>query len=114
MYSINRQVAVIKPRTPYIDWVNSLPGMDKPFDSESLQKDCTAILLPALDNEEESLKYIKTIFNKLFEIELDSWYSDKKLWPKKRTFTLFTEWFDIEIHSEVIDFLENDIEKEEY
>ena len=114
MYSINRQVAIIKPKKPYIDWINSLPGMDVPFDSESLKKDCTAILLPHLDNDEESLKYLKTIYTEIFDIELDSWYSDKRFWPKKRNFALFIEWFDVEFHSEVLDPLENDIEKEEY
>ena len=114
MYSINRQVAILKPKKPYIDWINSLPEMDEHFDPESLKKDCTAILMPELDNEEESLKYFKNIYKDIFEIELDSWYSDKKFWPKKRNFILFMQWFNIEFHSEVLDLLDMDIEKEEY
>ena len=114
MYSINRQVAIIKPKKPYIDWINSLPGMDEQFDTESLEKDCTAILLPQLDNDEESLNYFKAIYKDIFEIELDSWHSDEKLWPKKRNFLLFMEWFKIEFHSEVLDLLDTDIEKEDY
>jgi len=37
--------------------------MDEPFASKSLKKDCTAILLSHLDNDEESLKHLKTIYN---------------------------------------------------
>ena len=44
MYSINRQVAVIKPKEPYVDWINSLPGIDEPCDIEGLNNDCTALL----------------------------------------------------------------------
>jgi hypothetical protein len=41
-----------------------------------LSDDCTAILLPQFDHEEQSLNCIKKIYKKLFEIELDSWNTD--------------------------------------
>jgi hypothetical protein len=114
MHSINRQIAVIKPKKPCIDWINSLPESDEPYDDESLQKDCTVFLLPHLDDDEESLKYIESIYSKIFKIELDSWYTDPAFWPKNRTFSLFMKWFEIEFHSEVLDTLEARIVKKEY
>jgi hypothetical protein len=114
MHSINRQVAIIKPKAPYQNWINSLPGMDKPCDMEELGEDCTAILLPHFEGEEESLKYIKSILPKIFEIELDSWNTDRSTWPKKRNYALFQAWFKVELYSEVLDFTETDIEKEAY
>jgi hypothetical protein len=52
MYPINRQIAIIKPKKFYIDWINSLPEMEGNFDIGSLTNDCTAILLPDdLDND---------------------------------------------------------------
>lgn len=36
-------------------------------------------------------------------MELWAWHTDETYWPKKRNLALFREWFDIEIHSEVID-----------
>ena len=115
MYPINRQIAIIKPKKFYIDWINSLPEMEGNLDIGSLTKDCTAILLPDdLDTDEESIKYIKAIYKKLFEIELKGWCIDKNFWPKNRNFALFNEWFDLEFHSEIYDSLETDIEKEEY
>jgi hypothetical protein len=108
-------MVIIKPKKPFLDWINSLPGMNDPCDIENLKKDCTAILLPVdLDTDEESLNYIKKIHKKIFENELDGWCSDRKIWPKALNFALFTKWFDLEFHSEIFDSLETDIEKEEY
>ena len=104
MDSINRQIAIIKPKKPYVNWINSLPGMDEPSSIESLNNDCTALLLPHFDDDDESLKFIKRIYRKIFEIELDSWSTGENAWPKKRTYDLFREWFKIEFHSEVFDF----------
>ena len=114
MNSINRQVAIIKPKKPYADWINSLPGADELSSIESLSNDCTALLLPHFDNRDESLKFVKKIYKQIFEMELDSWSTDEKLWPKKRNYGLFHEWFKIEFHSEVFDFGEGTIEIDEY
>ena len=109
MNTINRQVAVIKPKKPYVDWINSLPGTDEPLSIESLNKDCTVLLLPNFDDDEESLKFIKNIYRSIFEIELDSWCTDENFWPKNRDYNIFDQWFTIEFHSEVFDFGEGKI-----
>jgi hypothetical protein len=115
MKSINRQVAVIKPKEPYVAWINSLPDMiDDPSSIESLNNDCTALLLPHFDDDEESIKFIKQIHNKIFEIELESWSTDKKTWPKNKNYILFCDWFKVEFHSEVFDFGEGAVEIDEY
>lgn len=104
MNSINRQVAIIKPKEPYVEWINSLPGNVEPFSIESLREDCTAYLLPNFDDDDESLKYLKKIYRKIFEIELASWSTDENSWPNSRDYNIFTKWFSIEFHSEVFDF----------
>jgi hypothetical protein len=114
MKLINRQVAIIKPKQPYVDWISSLPEKNIKYSIDSLGDDCTAILLPQFDHEEGSLSFIKKIYKQLFEIELDSWNTDLKTWPKNRTYKLFCEWFKIEIHTEIIDFGKGAILSEEY
>ena len=105
MESINRQVMVIKPKHPYVKWINSLPDMDDdPCIIDSMNDDCTAILLPHFDDRSASLKFLKKIYKQLFEIELEGWSTDENTWPKKRSFSLFCEWFQLEFHSEVLDF----------
>lgn len=114
MYSINRQVAIIKPKEPYVKWINSITDPEDPCDIDELNNDCTAYLIPHFDDDPESMGYIKKIYKKIFEIELESWSTDKSNWPKKRGFSLFENWFHVEFHSEVIDVLGTDIEKDEY
>ena len=114
MDSINRQVAIVKPKEPYIQWINSLPGTVDPVSIDELQNDCTAILIPHFDTDQESMNFLKKKFRSIFEYELFGWYTDEKGWPKKRSFKLFQEWFDIEFHSEVIDFGNGPIILEEY
>jgi len=29
MYTINRSIAIIKPRQPFVDWANQLPDADR-------------------------------------------------------------------------------------
>ncbi|BBO81577.1 hypothetical protein DSCO28_21430 [Desulfosarcina ovata subsp. sediminis] len=114
MDSINRQVAVIKPKDPYIKWINSLPGTTDPVSIDELQDDCTAILLPHFDTEQESMNFLKKNFRSIFENELFGWHTDEKDWPKKLSFRLFQEWFEIELHTEVIDFGKGSITIEKY
>jgi hypothetical protein len=110
MNSLNRQVAIVKPKEPYVTWINSLSGAEEQSSIESLNNDCTALLLPHFDDDNESLKFIERKFKQIFEMELDSWSTDRKTWPKKINYTLFRDWFKIELHSEVFDFGEGTIE----
>lgn len=103
MKSINRSVAVIKPKQPYVDWINQLPGTEEKLTVEDLQSDCTAILIPEFDRPEESRAFISAMAETLFEEELSGWCIDESLWPKKRTNRMFWKWFDVEVHSEVWD-----------
>ena len=114
MDSINRQVAVIKPKDPYVRWINSLPETDDPVSIENLQNDCTAILIPHFDTDQESMNFLKKNFRSIFEYELFEWHTDERDWPKKITFRLFQEWFEVEFHSEVIDFGKGPIAIEKY
>jgi hypothetical protein len=36
-------------------------------------------------------------------VELAAWCTDETYWPKKRTYQLFKKFFEIEIHSIVVD-----------
>ena len=108
---INRNIAIIKPRAPFLEWLESLPDWDLDITLEDLRSDCTVFLIPELDDE-DAIKYIEDMHKEIFEYELDSWHRDESLWPEKRTLKLFREWFDIELHSMVLDTLDEEIEKD--
>ncbi len=111
---INRAVAVIKPRQPYLDWASSLPGPADDITLDELRTDCTAILIPEFDNPAEAEAFIAAMADDLFEMELDSWDRDPRIWPEDRSYATFREWFDVEIHSIVLDASDDEILREEF
>ncbi|GGY25014.1 hypothetical protein [Paludibacterium paludis] len=109
MYFVDRSVAVIKPRAPFLEWLNAVPGNDTDLSLDSLRSDCTVILMPEFTDPEEGVSYIDDIYDQLFRMELASWYEDEALWPAERSLKTFWEWFDVEIHSTLIDSVEGDL-----
>jgi len=112
MAYINRSAAVIKPKQPFLEWLNALPDGDKALNLEDIQQDCTVLLLPEYGDNMQCLSYIKNHFKIIFENELDGFCIDSDYWPQKRDYKTFLRWFDIEIYSAIIDIVEKDIIKE--
>ena len=114
MFLINRSVAIIKPKQPFVDWANSVGNEKDQYSISDFSTDCSVILLPVVDSDEHAEAFIKDIFQDLFELELSSWMADDDTWPEKINYKMFLEWFDVEYHSMVFDSLKDDIEKEAY
>ncbi len=111
---INRTVAVIKPRRPFLDWLKGMPDWDLKLTLNQLrQEECTALLIPDFLYLDEAREFVEALHPVLFEMELEGWYLDKKLWPKGRNLKMFREWFDIELHSMAIDVVGGPIRREE-
>lgn len=109
MYFVDRSVAVIKPKEPFLTWLNSVPGNDMDLSLDSLRSDCTVILLPEFNDPEEGVAHIDEIYEQLFKMELASWYEEESLWPTDVSLKAFWEWFDVEIHSTLLDSVDEDI-----
>jgi hypothetical protein len=115
MYVINRTAAVVRPRQPLVDWINSQPdSVDEPVSLEEAREDPTVFLLPDFDLDQEAWSYVEELSRDIFEIELMAWYDDEATWPRRRDYQTFREWFDVEIHTTVIDPYEDEIEREEF
>lgn len=114
MLLIDRAVAIIKPKQPFLDWLNRMPDPPAELTLEELRIDCTVLLIPEYADTAEGQSFIKGIYDQIFAMELDSWYRDEALWPSHRDYATFLDWFDVEIHSEVIDALDGEINTEEY
>jgi len=106
--SINRNAIVVKPKRPLFDWVNSVyPGSPTEAEHEG-----TVYLVKEKDSNEAIQKWLKKNFDTIFQNELNDWHTDEKNWPQKRTYKQFTEWFDVEIHSMILDLEETPITKD--
>ena len=103
MEYVDRSLVVIKPRQAFFDWLKETPDWELDLTLETLRVDCTALLIPEFEEPEGAISYVDDIFEQIFEMELASWCADEKVWPQKRTLKMFWEWFDVELHSMVID-----------
>ena len=114
MFQIDRSVAIIKPKQPFVDWANSVGDEEEPYSISDFSTDCSVILLPVVDSDEQAEAFIKDMYQDLFELELLSWIVIDDMWPENITYKMFLEWFDVEFHSMVFDSLIDDIEKDPY
>lgn len=114
MFQLNRSVAIIKPKQPFVDWANSVVDEDEQYSISDFSIDCSVILLPVVNSDEEAEALIKDMFQDLFELELSSWIVIDEMWPENITYKMFMEWFSVEFHSMVFDSLKDDIEKDPY
>ncbi len=114
---INRAALILKYKAPAIKWVNaSDPYDDDPgITSDNIKDDQTVYLISEYDAESPDTvnKWLKLNYRSLFDTELENWYTDESLWPKKRTFALFQKWFDYECHSILVDTVEGPIVDDE-
>lgn len=113
MQSVNRAAVIVKPKEPFVDWLNSLPDDGREYTLEMISIENSTFLVPEYDIPEEALEYVRKNHDFIFEWELWGWATDEELWPQKRNWKMFKEWFDIEINSEVFDLVNGRIEKEE-
>ena len=113
MYTINRLIAIIKPKQPFVDWANQLPDAEFKSSLDDFKTDCLAILTPEYESDEEAIGYINEIYEDIFIEELYGWCTEESWWPQDRTNEMFWEWFEVELHSIVMDSSPELIEKEE-
>ena len=116
MSFINRSAIVVRYKQPYVDWANRLPDRapEEPvYNLESFKENGGIFLVPPFEVPEEMERYVQEMKPEIFEFELTAWSTDEDLWPLKRDAAAFDEWFDLEIREEVIDTIEEPIEREE-
>ncbi len=109
---INRGVIVVKPLQPYIDWANSCDDHPTKTTLEIAQRDCSAYLLPHWYDDDELEQLLRKHARFIFENELAGWTADESVWPRRRGYKTFREWFGIEHHSVVFELGDGVIEVE--
>jgi len=105
----NRYLIIVKPKMPFVEWINSLPGSERKISIGDVEEDATSHLVPISNYDIEPDHILKRHFSEIFELQLWEWYTDKTLWPANRTYQKFKKWFEIEIHTMVYDFGDNAI-----
>lgn len=114
MKSINRNIVIIKPKKPFLDWLSKLPDSDEEITLEDLRTDCLSFLIPEMGSADEVFALIGEHYRQIFDAELMAWHTLEQHWPKSRTFAKFRDWFDVEFHSEVLDLADMPFVKEDF
>ena len=101
---INRAAVVLRCKDPFLKWVNEAdPVNDNPgLTLAEVNEESTVYLITEEDGDNVN-QWLANNYNTLFENELESWYADTTLWPKKRGRKTFDKWFDVECHTVIID-----------
>ena len=113
MNAINRYAFTVRPKKPFLDWVN---GTDPkhPLTLDEIRDEPNVYLLPEMEDPKEQQKYLERNCARIFKHKLYGYWTDAELFPKDLSWKIFKEWFDFEILSMVIDTLDEEIEKDEW
>ena len=109
---INRGAIVVKPKQPYVDWANSCDEFPTKTTVAEARDDCHAYLVPCWDDDKEFERILSKVCRFIFDNELSGWSTDESIWPKRRGFATFQEWFEVEAHSMVFELGDGFIEVE--
>lgn len=109
--TINRAVLMVVPKKPFYDWLQSIdPEESYPMDSVL---EYNSYLLEDTIMANEPKKVLNKHWKWIFENELFGHYIYEEMWPPKRTWKMFTEWFDLKFSTIVLDLIEKPLKKEE-
>ena len=95
VWFLNREVLVVRPREPFLDWAISTDD-DGVVDPEWVRNWVTSFLLPQFETEEEALAGIREYCEVIFELLLTDWILLPELWPEDRGWEAFQRWFSFE------------------
>jgi hypothetical protein len=103
IWFLNRTLALVRARPRFFEWLRSLPDDEGEPLSDPRP---TGYLIPEADSEEEAWAWLEAEWATLFEMELEGWVIDPALWPEGRSWTLFREWFEVELVDLVWDLVD--------
>jgi len=88
--TVNRIVAVVKPKEPFLEWCRVVFD-DPEMTLEDVSAEPGAYLLPDYDDGGEHA-FLRGFFELIFAPELEGWIFDEDAWPQERDFDMFLEW----------------------
>jgi hypothetical protein len=101
---LNRDLLIIRYKQPFVDWVNEADPYEDGHHIalEAANDDSPAYLIHEFASEEFE-SWLESCWVPLFENFRGEWYTDPALWPQDRTLELLQTWCELEVHSMVVD-----------
>ncbi len=102
MKLLNRSGLSIRPRQPFLSWLESfvteeLPSLDQ------LRTEATLYLIDEVEQESDFINAIDLNWQRIFENELEAWDESGEEWPQTLTPELFEQWFELDVQLMVFD-----------
>ena len=104
---INRHAIVVKPQKPYFDWIASIDDLFMTYEESEVN------IYLVTEEIDDLGQWLKRNYAKFFALELENEITDKKRWPKKRTYKMFQQWFTVEFSTMIYDLENNPVYKED-
>ena len=97
---IDRSAVIVVPKEPFFEWYRALYPKNPIAEK---MKAANTYLVDYIEDLSAMDKWMDKRFDYFFKSELNEWHTDKKDWPKKRTYAMFKEWFQVIPSTEVYD-----------
>jgi hypothetical protein len=104
MRLVKRAAVTVAPKQPYIDWANSLDE-----DGVKIGEDFTPERPIYLIGDVSDVfpfdrdVIVQPYFEAIFDEELNGWHRRESDWLSSRTYATFLAWFEVAVHSMVLD-----------
>jgi hypothetical protein len=98
---VNRSAAVVTPREPFVRWATSME--DGNTYEDEVRGNVSVYLVPHDPHGDEEAASINQWYARVFELELEGWCTNDRLWPQKRDLATFLRWFEVATQSVVTD-----------
>lgn len=107
MTCINRVAFLVRAKEPYFTWARTVEDDSTIEESEHTP---TVYLAESDEDKAADMDLVKKHFERIFEEELESWWTDTNSWPQPRTWEMFQAWFTVTISDLVNDLEDTAIE----
>ena len=114
MKRVKRTAVIVIPKQPFINWANSVDDSHIKFGDNPSPEHTIYLVEDITDYVVDTVEIIKPYFEFIFMEELNSWHRLESDWSLNRDLETFLEWFEIQIHSMVLDLPRGRLKSERY
>lgn len=114
MRRVKRTAISLKPKQPYIDWANALNEGGVKIGTEFTREETIYLIADSTDQRLDLETFLGPYYAAIFEEELGAWHRVEDAWPSRRDLRTFLAWFDVEVHTMVLDLVGRWIRSERY
>ncbi len=114
MRRVRRTAISLKAKQPYIKWANGLEAGGVKIGTEFTPEGNIYLIADSADQPVTLETLLEPYYAAIFEEELGAWHRVEADWPRRRDLTTFLAWFDVEVHSLVLDLVGGWLRSERY